>query len=242
VSQPAGYGTGNLEDGTQDLAVYYGNDFWRQENLKFAEPWYRLEKCARILDRVAQGKPRSLLDVGCGPGTLQHLIPRNIDYYGIDIAIQNPGPNLLELDILDAPISFRGKRFDLVIASGVFEYLGEYQCQKFQEIAEVLEHDGTFIVSYTNFSHRATEIYDRVNNVQPIEAFQRSLATWFRVDQAFPASHNWKHRQPSRKSVREVNLRFNVNIPWVSRVLAVEYIFICSPLRGGPGERGRSTR
>jgi SAM-dependent methyltransferase len=231
VSQPAGYGTGNLEKGTEDLPAYYGNEFWRRENLKFAAPWYRLEKCARLIDGVARGRPSTLLDVGCGPAALRQLVPLNIEYYGIDIAIQNPGPNLLEVDILDGPVRFGEKRFDIVVASGIFEYLGEFQSQKLQEISQIVKPGGTFIVSYTNFAHRARRVYERLNNVQPVESFERSVSEYFRVEHTLPASYNWKHSQPSRKIVREINMHLNFNIPFISRALAVEYFFICSPLR-----------
>ena len=135
-------------------AQLYKKDFWSKENLKFSEPWYRIEKSARLISRLAGGRECSLLDIGCGPAALMRMLPPNVHYYGIDIAIQEPAPNLIESDILKNPIRFGDKRFDIIIAQGVFEYLGEVQSQKFAEIAEILNEDGTFIVSYTNFRHR----------------------------------------------------------------------------------------
>ena len=55
------------------------------------------------------------------------LLHPNIQYYGIDIAIHDPAPNLIEADFLEAPIRFDGKRFDMVVAQGVFEYVGNLQ-------------------------------------------------------------------------------------------------------------------
>jgi hypothetical protein len=89
--------------------------FWRRANLRFTEPHYRLVKAARIIKKLAQGRECTLLDVGCGPAALSRLLPRNIDYYGIDIAIQNPAPNLLEAD-LAKPRLPGAKRFDIVLA------------------------------------------------------------------------------------------------------------------------------
>src|SRR5262249_43996585 len=110
-------------------------DFWSKENLKYSRPHYRLEKSARIINRLAQGRRCTLLDVGCGPATLASLLRPNIQYYGIDIAISDPAPNLIEADILEAPIQFENKRFDIILAQGVFEYIGNFQAQKFAEIA-----------------------------------------------------------------------------------------------------------
>jgi SAM-dependent methyltransferase len=216
------------EAGTSDAARYYKRTFWSKENRKFSEPWYRLQKSARIIGRLAQGRQCALLDIGCGPGTLMRLLPENIDYYGIDIAIHDPAPNFLEADILEQPISFGDRQFDIVVAQGVFEYLGDRQSQKFSEISRLLRDDGTFVVSYTNFRHRKTVIYPAFSNVQPLEAFREDLGRYFRVQRQFPESHNWRHSQPARRIVKTGNMYFNVNVPLISPILAVEYYFICS--------------
>ena len=92
----------------------YKKDFWSKENLKYSRSHYRLEKSARIINRIARGRRRTLLDVGCGGVALKSLIRPNIEYYGIDIAIHDQAPNLIEADFLKAPIPFADKRFDIV--------------------------------------------------------------------------------------------------------------------------------
>jgi len=207
---------------------YHKRDFWREENLKFVKPHFRLEKAARIINRTAGGKECDLLDVGCGPATLRHFLDKNIHYYGIDIAIHNPGPNMIETDFVENPIKFREKRFGIVIAQGFFEYVGAFQSQKFAEVRDLLTADGIFIVSYWNFGHRKTNISAPVSNIQPLNDFRNSLACYFNIDQSFPASHNWKHGMPSRKLVKAANMRVSMNIPLISPILGVEYFFICS--------------
>jgi SAM-dependent methyltransferase len=206
----------------------YKKDFWSQENLKYSKPHHRLEKSARIINRLAQGKERTLLDVGCGPATLMSLLRPNIRYHGIDIAIHAPAENLVEADFLEAPIKFGDETFDIVVAQGVFEYVGDLQARKFAEIAQLLNDGGLFIVSYVNFGHRSRNIYWPYSNVQPIDDFRRSLARNFRIQQFFPTSHNWQHVEPSRPLLRTANMYINFSIPLVSRALAVEYFFICT--------------
>jgi SAM-dependent methyltransferase len=204
--------------------------FWRRENLRFVEPHYRLLKAARIVSKLAQGRAAcSLLDVGCGPATLSRVLPANIDYYGIDIAIQNPAPNLREADLRVAPIKFGDMRFDVVLAQGVFEYVGDTQSKKFKEVAEILTDNGRFVVSYWNFGHRNTEMYHAFSNVQPLDDFRTDLSRYFNVERSFPASHNWRHTGPNRRVTRAINMPVNVHIPLISPVLAVEYFFICAP-------------
>ena len=157
------------------------------------------------------------------------LLPATISYFGIDIAIHNPAPNLLEADLLESEIAFGDKRFDLISALGVFEYVGQVQSRKFSEIARILNDNGKFIVTYTNFGHRKPRIYEAFSNVQPLDSFRRDLLRYFNIDESFPASHNWKHSQPSRELVKAANMRVSLNIPFISPVLAVDYFFICSP-------------
>lgn len=212
-----------------DAARYHKKDFWSKENLNFSEPHYRHEKTAQMVDRLAGGRACTLLDVGCGPAALMRVLPPNVQYYGIDIAIQNPAPNLIEADFLESQIRFGDKRFDFITALGVFEYVGDFQSQKFDEIAQLLTEDGRFIVSYWNFSHRNASIYWAFSNVRSLDDFRKSLAQHFNIDRSFPASHNWKHGWPGRKLNKAINMQVNMNIPFISPILGVEYFFVCSP-------------
>ena len=211
------------EDRTDNKARYYKKDFWSKESVKFSQPWYRLEKSSQIIGKLARGQERTLLDIGCGRATLMRLLPPNMRYYGIDIAINDPAPNLIETDILEAPIRFGSMHFDIIIAQGVFEYLGAFQSQKFAEIAELLNKNGTFIVSYTNFAHRKKQIYGPFSNLQSFDEFRKDLSCHFIIDKIFPASHNWTHSQPNRKFVKALNMHLNINVPFISPALAVEY-------------------
>lgn len=217
----------------QASATYYKREFWIEENRKYVEPHFRLAKAARIVNKLARGKECDLLDVGCGPATLARLLDINIHYYGVDIAIHNPAPNLLQADFAESPIRFRDKTFDLIIAQGVFEYIGTVQAQKFSEIAQLLNEGGRFIVSYVNFDHRNRHLYWPYNNIQPFTSFRKSLEEFFYVERFFPTSHRWYHDEPKTRLRKIVQLHINVNFPIFSRMLAVEYFFICSARRAG---------
>ena len=208
----------------------YKRDFWSKENLNYSRPHYRLEKAARIVNRLARDKKSTLLDVGCGPAALMPLLRSNIQYYGIDIAIHDPAPNLIEADVVSRPIRFDDKRFDIVIAQGFFEYAGAFQAQKFVEISGILNDGGIFIASYVNFGHRDRAIYWPYSNVQPLSDFRESLTQHFKIKKSFPTSHNWRHSEPRRKIIRAVNMYTNISVPFISPVLGVEYFFICSKL------------
>jgi len=231
MNEVAQSGRGRSEALGDHAVRYYKKDFWAEENLKYARPHHRLEKSARIVNKLARGRECSLLDVGCGPATLMRLISSKINYYGIDIAIQQSAPNLMEADFLKTPIRFDDKKFDIIVAQGFFEYIGEFQSKKFAEVASILKDNGTFLVSYVNFGHRARAVYWPYSNVRPLSEFRASLERHFIVQRQLPTSHNWKHGEPGKKLVKAANRYFDLNVPVISRKLAVEYFFICSPRR-----------
>lgn len=226
-------GGGPSKESATSESKYYKKDFWHEENLKYAAPHFRMRKLARIVSRLAADRECDLLDVGCGPGTMQRVLPSNLHYHGIDISIPEPAENLLEMDILEASIDFRGMQFDFVVAQGMFEYVGEFQSQKFAEIAGILKENGRFVLTYQNFDHRQREIYWPYSNVQQPAEFRTDLGRFFRIERSFPMSHNWSHSQPRRKLMKVSQAHLDINLPFISPLLAVDYLYVCSPLRSG---------
>jgi len=214
-------------------AIKYKRDFWATENLNYSAPRFRSRKVSRVLRRLARGQERDVLDVGCGPGALGMILPPNIHYYGIDISIPKPAQNFLELDILENPIGFNNMRFDMIVAQGMFEYVGAQQSEKLAEIAALLKSDGKFVVTYQNFDHWRREIYYPYSNVQRPADFRADLKRFFTIDRYFPSSHNWRHSIPQRALLEGAQAYLNVNIPFISPRLAVDYLYICSPLPRG---------
>jgi cyclopropane fatty-acyl-phospholipid synthase-like methyltransferase len=212
---------------TKSHGAVYKRDFWADENTKYTRPHHRMLKVARLVNHLAAGSERRLLDVGCGPATLSHLLKPNIRYYGIDIAIQEPAPNLTECDILQEPIISEEAPFDIIVAQGLFEYLADSESQKFAEIADLLAPTGRFIVSYVNFDHRRPDHYWPYSSIQPPAQFRESLQEHFVVEKELPTSHNWTHKEPGRRIVQAPNMYINVKVPFLTRRLAVQYIWIC---------------
>ncbi len=206
---------------------YYDRAFWSEENQKYNAPHFRLQKCAHLVNELAGRRDCDLLDVGCGPATLMRLLRPNVHYYGIDIALPYAQPNLVEADIATGPIRFRDQMFDLIVAQGLFEYLGDRQDQKLSEIALLLEPHGRFVTSYVNFAHRSKNVYSVYNNVQAPEQFRASLERVFTIERSFPTSYNWRHDEPSRPVLRAVNMHLNFTVPFITPKLAVEYFFVC---------------
>jgi len=212
----------------QTTDKYFEKDFWIKENRLYAEPNFRLRKCATIINQLAEDRDCDLLDVGCGPAALRQLLNQNIHYYGIDIALHESASYLLETDFGRSPIDFGGRTFDFVVALGVFEYMGDRQAEKFREIRRLLKPCGKFLMSYINFGHFRRRIFPIYNNIQSYDEMKADIEHVFRIDQTFPVSHHWRHKQPGKNALPNLQLRMHRNIPLVSSWLAVEYFFICS--------------
>jgi SAM-dependent methyltransferase len=213
---------------------YRKRDLTGAEDAKHPAPRFRTRKVARVIrDVVAERRLArvDLLDVGCGPGTLAALLPGGVRYHGIDIAITSPAPNLAQVDIVEDPISFEGKTFGIVVAQGLFEYLGEARSRKLAEIAALLADGGTFICTYPNFAHRAKGVYWPYGDVQPPQDFRRDVERWFRIEKAFPTAYNWNPSHPDSALLRLPQERCRVNIPVIGPLLAVDYCYVCSLAR-----------
>jgi SAM-dependent methyltransferase len=213
---------------------YRTRDFGGTESLKHAAPSFRTRKVARAIRGVIAERGLlgvDLLDIGCGPGTLAGLLPGSVRYHGIDIAITSPAPNLAQLDIVTRPISFGGKAFGIVVAQGLFEYLGDARSRKLAEIAALLADGGTFVCTYQNFAHRKKSAYWPWGDVQRPQDFRREVERHFRIERAFPTAYNWNHGHPSWAPLRLPQERCSVNIPVVGRLLAVDYCYVCSLAR-----------
>src|SRR5215472_12135654 len=137
----------------QAVENFRSRDYWIVENAQYAEPSFRLRKCAHIINEMAGNRECAILDVGCGPAALQPLLYPKIIYYGIDIAIHKPAAYLREVDIARETIAFGDRSFDFVVALGFFEYMGQQQDRKLKEISAILKDDGKFMMSYINFGH-----------------------------------------------------------------------------------------
>jgi len=212
----------------QTVENFRSRDYWIVENALYIEPSFRLKKCAQVINGLAGRRECSLLDAGCGPAALEPLLDKNVSYYGIDIAIHKPAPNLREVDIARETIAWGNQRFDFVVALGFFEYMGHQQKLKLEEIRAILKPGGKYMMSYINFGHFRRKVWPNYNNVQTIDSMTKGLEEVFRVDKRFPASHNWRQKQPGKRSLQGLQMKVNFDIPVVSSLTAVEYFFLCS--------------
>ena len=184
-----------------------------------------MRKVARMVARMAGGRECDLLDVGCGPGTLQYLMRRMCITTASTYRFLSPPRTFSRQDIVESPIDFRGMKFDFVVAQGIIEYVGSTSPRSSPR-SPTCSRSGKFVLTYQNFDHRQREVYWPYSNVQRPADFRKDLARFFRIERSFPASHNWNHSQPTRRLMKASQAHLNVNIPVISPILAVDYLYV----------------
>lgn len=124
---------------------------------------YRHNYMLKMVEAIELAKDAVILDVGCGPGEMvMDLVQEERVLYGIDIAqemvdrakgrlakVENL-TNQVHLSVGDIEnLDFEDNQFDLIICSGVIEYLSD-DVKWLKEINRVLKKDGHLIINVTN--------------------------------------------------------------------------------------------
>ncbi len=133
-----------------------GASYWNSRTLDFQKVHPRLRIIRRLFDAIP-AQVRTVLDVGCGPATIRDILPSHIEYFGVDFAqvvidaFRDP-VHYEVADINASPRCFGARRFDVIICSGIFEYVKDPVA--FVEFLEAKSHvGGHLLLSYTNRQH-----------------------------------------------------------------------------------------
>jgi SAM-dependent methyltransferase len=131
-------------------------EYWRVRTQAFNTPHRRL--CAiRDLILTFPKPPATLLDVGCGRGTLKSLLPSSIEYFGLDLtaAALEGGLDARHFQVVDldrSPEAFGREQFDTVVCSGAMEYIAHTH-RFLSFLREKVSPAGHLILSFTNRQH-----------------------------------------------------------------------------------------
>jgi SAM-dependent methyltransferase len=106
------------------------------------------QKVAPFLQRIGSGRPRRVLDVGCGPGTnARHF--RDCEYLGVDInpsyiesAIARYGPRFRVADVTQGDFAGAGQ-WDCILVNSLMHHLPDDSVDRMlRRISEMLSGDG----------------------------------------------------------------------------------------------------
>jgi len=132
--------------------------YWAAETQKYSQTHLRIKRIASEINRLPI-KKGSVLDLGCGPATLNNLIDhKRFCYYGIDVfdqKISNGSYQRFDLEKGNWSRFPYRQKFEIVVLSGVIEYLSLNRVRDIlRQIREsFIAEDGFIILTYTNFDH-----------------------------------------------------------------------------------------
>jgi SAM-dependent methyltransferase len=124
-------------------------------------------------DAVAEGKPKRVLDVGCGLGGLAERFAREIgaDVKAIDISarmVELTRARGIDAQVADVEaIPFADAEFDCVFAGWVLYHVPDVD-KALGECARVLKPGGCFVAS-SYFENNMSELWDLIEGVGPRE-------------------------------------------------------------------------
>lgn len=132
---------------------------WETESLLYDRESSRILHCA---DLVTDIRPDRVLELGCSTGVLRRRLKSalpGVFYRGCDISasaiakIADAVEDELRVCDLNAEgVPFAGMTFDVVVMSGVIEYMQDGE-QILRQVRERLRTGGFFVVSYVNDIH-----------------------------------------------------------------------------------------
>jgi len=141
-------------------AVEYNQEFYESDS-KYPTLRYRQNYILKMIKNLNLSDNSKILDAGCGPGDLLLSLEQNFESItGIDIAEEMVSIANKKLESRKSKnivfqcgdienLEFANSEFDLIICSGVVEYLKD-DIVWMNEIKRVLRPDGYLIVNITN--------------------------------------------------------------------------------------------
>jgi len=148
-----------------------------QENIYKTLDKHELElkdlKVRKIITKITRDKRCSVLDVGCGDGSLLEPFSKHQDCYGVDISeaqlerAQDKNIKTFRIDLETEKLPFPQDFFDLVICSETIEHLLDAD-NLLQEVNRVLRTKGSFILTFPNVNQPISWLVQVVFDLPPV--------------------------------------------------------------------------
>ena len=153
-------GREDLSRATEHLRTEWSSGAVEQHWSLRARAFDRIHPRLKLIANLVNDLPepnQTLLDVGCGPAALRRAIGSNIEYFGVGIVSgiigEHDDPAHFAICDLNHDLEcFGNKKFDIVVCSGIFEYI--HDPDRFMRFLSLkMSEHGHLIISYENRQH-----------------------------------------------------------------------------------------
>ena len=128
------------------------------------------DRLGKIVRYCMEAQPTTLLDIGCGEGTLLNELSDKLpktELYGTDVYSQNSKKWKYVVSDITKRIEFDDNSFDVVVLGEVIEHVPDPDFV-LAEISRILKRDGRLIVSTPNVASWANRILVPLLGIQPL--------------------------------------------------------------------------
>ena len=180
----------------------YWDNRWASGTYQKTEDERHSERRNKILEPIKPGS--KVLDVGCGSGSLMHLLRDrlNCSCTGIDISevsinlVKGMGFEGYVTELPKLPPEILNRKFDFVIAEEVLEHL-KHPDETLKALKNVLKPGGKLIATVPNDCMKPGETDDHVNAFT-VEPLQTLISPYFKIEKCVTVK-SWIHESCGKR-------------------------------------------
>lgn len=174
----------------EDASLHYGNLY---ENDRYVR--LRYAQYIKLLSPKIKGKVK-ILDIGCYNGSLTDLLPKTVEYLGIDFdesalkIAESKGLKVIKFNLHNVELILKDK-FDIIVVAEVLEHLLN-PGKLMEQVKNLLGNDGVVLISVPNENtlyHRLMSVLGFGIDLYPFQLYKHLHFSTIQQNIEFVSKH-----------------------------------------------------